>query len=325
MTLHISEREVRELLTMPMAIEAVEVISRRQANGEATLHPRKRIELHGGGFFHYMAAADFTAGYLAMKLYTFVRGQLCFVVPLYEIATGKMVALIEADVLGQLRTGAASGIATKYLARRDARVVAVIGTGGQAKTQLEAVAAARKLDSARVFGRNPEKRESFAKEMARRIGISVHPTATAEAAVQGADIVCTATTSSHPVFDGKALAPGAHINAIGANFPQKRELDDAAISRISVIVVDSIEQSREEAGDLIVPFGRDEARWNQVSELAQLVAGKARGRSKESEITLFKSNGIAVWDLAVAVRVFGLAIEKGKGRPLPLWAEASGN
>ena len=111
MTLHISEREVRELLTMPMAIEAVEVISRRQANGEATLHPRKRIELHGGGFFHYMAAADFTAGYLAMKLYTFVRGQLCFVVPLYEIATGKMVALIEADVLGQLRTGAASGIA----------------------------------------------------------------------------------------------------------------------------------------------------------------------------------------------------------------------
>ena len=105
----------------------------------------------------------------------------------------------------------------------------------------------------------------------------------------------------------------------------KRELDDAAISRVTVIVVDSIEQSREEAGDLIVPFGRDEARWNQVSELAQLVTGKARGRSKESEITLFKSNGIAVWDLAVAVRVFGLAIEKGKGRPLPLCAEASVN
>lgn len=325
MALHISEGDVRELLTMPMAIEAVEEVSRRQASGEAVVHPRKRIDLHGGGFFHYMAAADFTAGFLAMKLYTSVGGKLRFIVPLFEIATGKIVTLIEADVMGQLRTGAASGVSTKYLARREARIAAVIGAGGQARTQLEAVAAVRKLDSARVFSRNPEKRESFAKEMSQRIGIPVQPTATAEEAVRGADIVCTATTSSHPVFDGRTLGTGAHLNAIGANFPQKRELDDAAISRISVFVVDSIEQSREEAGDLIVPFGRDEARWGNVAELAQIVAGKARGRSNEDEITLFKSNGIAVWDLAVATRVFRLALERGRGRELPLWTEGSGS
>jgi alanine dehydrogenase len=136
MTLHISEAEVRALLTMPMAVEAVEEISRKQATGEVVVHPRRRFELPGGGFFHYMAAADYTLGYLAMKQYTFVRGRMRFLVPLYEIAKGDLLALIEADYMGQLRTGAASGVATKYLARPDARVAAIIGTGGQARTQL---------------------------------------------------------------------------------------------------------------------------------------------------------------------------------------------
>src|ERR1700730_12102145 len=122
MTLHISESEVRALLTMPMAVEAVEDISRKQANGEVVVHPRRRFELPGGRFFHYMAAAHYTAGYLALKHHPFTRGKLRFIVPLYEIASGELLALIEADYMGQLRTGAASGVATKYLARRNARV-----------------------------------------------------------------------------------------------------------------------------------------------------------------------------------------------------------
>lgn len=132
MTLHISEAEVRAVLTMPMAIEAVEEISRKQATGEVVVHPRRRFELPGGGFFHYMAAADFLAGYVAMKQYTFVKGELKFLVPLYEMKSGDLVALIEADYMGQVRTGAASGVATKYLARQNCRVAAIIGTGGQA-------------------------------------------------------------------------------------------------------------------------------------------------------------------------------------------------
>ncbi len=321
MTLHISEDEVRALLTMPAAIEAVEEISRRQSAGEALLHTRRRIELPGGGYFHYMAAADFTAGFLGMKLYTYVRGRLRFAVPLYRIETGEMEALIEADAMGQLRTGAASGVATKYLARRDARVAAVIGTGGQARTQLEALAAVRKLASARAYGRDPARREKFCREMNQRLGIPVHPAASAADAVQGADIVCTATTASHAVLHGADLAPGVHINAIGANHAHKRELDDEAVARASVIVADSIEQSRQEAGDLILAFAGDESRWAAVGELHQLVAGKARGRANDSEITLFKSNGIAVWDVAVAVRVLSLAREKKMGRELPLWKE----
>src|SRR3989454_1212464 len=148
MTLHVSEAEVRAVLTMPIAVEAVEEISRKQATGEVVVHPRRRFELPGGGFFHYMAAADFSLGFVAMKQYTYVRGQLRFLVLLYEMPTGDLLALIEADYMGQLRTGAASGVATKYLARKDARVAAIIGTGGQAKTQLEAVAAARKIGRA---------------------------------------------------------------------------------------------------------------------------------------------------------------------------------
>src|SRR5437868_15441141 len=146
MTLHINEEEVRSLLTMPMAVEAVEDISRKQANGEVVVHPRRRFEFNKGNFFHYMAAADYTDGYIAMKQYTFVRGKLQFLVPLYEMSSGNLLALIEADYMGRLRTGAASGVATKYLAARDAKVAAVIGTGGQAKTQLEAIAAVKKLE-----------------------------------------------------------------------------------------------------------------------------------------------------------------------------------
>src|SRR5690242_8525995 len=150
MTLHISESEVQAVLTMPMAVQAVEEISRKQATGEVVVHPRRRFELPGGGFFHYMAAADYTLGFIAMKQYTYVRGKLRFLVPLYEMASGDLLALIEADFMGQQRTGAASGVATNYLARKNSRVAAIIGTGGQAKTQLEAVAAVRKLESARA-------------------------------------------------------------------------------------------------------------------------------------------------------------------------------
>jgi alanine dehydrogenase len=323
MTLHLSEAEVRALLTMPMAVDAVEEISRRHANGHVVVHPRRRFELPGGRYFHYMAAADYEAGYLAMKQYTFVRGSFRFLVPLYEIATGELLALIEADYMGQLRTGAASGVATKYLARRDARVAAIIGTGDQARTQLEAVAAVRRLESVRVFGRDVERRETFCREMTDRIGVPVRPAASPADAARGADIVCTATTATQPVVHGADLATGMHINAIGANHAHKRELDDEAVASADVIVVDSVEQSRQEAGDLILAFHGDESCWTGVKRLSDVVAGKSGGRTSESEVTLFKSNGIASWDLAVAMKVYSLAREKGLGRKLPLWAVAA--
>ena len=320
MTLHISEAEVRGVLSMAMALEAVEEISRKQATAEVAVHPRRRFELPSGGFFHYMAAADFTAGFLAMKQYTFVRGKLRFLVPLYEIASGDLVAMIEADYMGQLRTGAASGVATKYLARRDASAAAIIGTGGQARTQLEAIAAVRKLKSARVYGRDADRRKQFALEMSQRIGIDVEPTDSASEAARGAQIICTATTASQPVLSGADLASGVHINAIGANHAHKSEIDAEAIASADVIVVDSIEQSRQEAGDLIIAFKGDETCWTSVKTLSDVVAGKVSGRTSDTQVTLFKSNGIASWDLAVAMQVYTQARKKGLGRNLPFWS-----
>jgi ornithine cyclodeaminase/alanine dehydrogenase-like protein (mu-crystallin family) len=319
MALFLSEKDVHDLLTMPDAIAAVEQVMRRQGEGLAIVQPRHRLELPDKGFLHYMAGADLEAGLVGMKVYTSVRGALRFLVSVYQSATGELTALVEADQLGVMRTGAASGVATRYMSRTDARTLGQIGTGHQARGQLAAVAAVRKLERVRVFGRDAERRKRFAAEMGQELGINIEPVNSAEEAVRGADIVTTATTTSKPVVQGEWLAPGVHINAIGANFPQKRELDDSAIARANRIAVDSIEQSKIESGDLIQAFGDNDARWAGVQELAPIVAGRARGRERSDEITLFKSNGLAIWDIAAASRVVTLALASGRGRKIPMW------
>lgn len=319
MTLLLTEADVRSLLTIPIALEIVEASLRQQGNGELVLHPRRRIKLPDNALLHYMAAADPIHGYIGMKLYTVAQGAARFVVPLFRSTTGEMAALIEADALGQLRTGAATGVATKYLANANARTAGIIGTGYQARTQLEAVAVVRRLERVRAFGRDPERRAKFCREMSERIGVVVEPMNSGEEAVKGADILITATSATKVVLEGAWLAPGMHINAMGANWPQKRELDAAAVSRAHKIVVDSIEQSKMEAGDLIQAFAEDQSRWNAVQELSQIVAGKVPGRSAADQITLFKSNGIATWDLAAAVRVYEMAVARGMGQPIPIW------
>jgi alanine dehydrogenase len=319
MTLLLTEADVRSLLTMPIALEVVEESLRQQAGGSLILHPRRRIKLPDNALLHYMAAADPVRGYIGMKIYTVVRGAARFVVPLFRSTTGEMAALIEADALGQIRTGAASGVATKYLASTNARVAGIIGTGYQARTQIEAVAAVRRLERVRTFGRDPERRKIFCREMSEKIGVAVEPASSGEEAVKGADILITATSATKIVLEGAWLVPGMHINAMGANWPQKRELDSAAVALADKIVVDSIEQAKMEAGDLIQAFGEDSSRWNAVQELSGIVAGKTQGRTNAGEITLFKSNGIATWDLAAAVRVYELAVAQGMGKTVPLW------
>jgi ornithine cyclodeaminase/alanine dehydrogenase-like protein (mu-crystallin family) len=304
---------------MPIALEVVEESLREQGDGKLVLHPRHRVKLPDNSLLNYMAAADTVRGYIGMKLYTVVRGVARFVVPLFRSTTGEMAALIEADALGQLRTGAASGVATKYLANENARTACIIGTGYQARTQLEAVAGVRRLERVRAFGRDPVRREKFCREMTERIGVAVEPMNSGKEAVEGADIIVTATSATKVVLEGAWLAHGTHINAMGANWPQKRELDPAAVDSANKIVVDSIEQSKIEAGDLIQAFGENQSRWNEVQELSQIVAGKAPGRTNHDQITLFKSNGIATWDLAAAVRAYEMAVARGMGKTIPLW------
>jgi len=182
----------------------------------------------------------------------------------------------------------------------------------------------RKLKSARAYGRDAAKREKFCEEMSKRLGIPVQACASAAEAVRGADIVCTATTTSQPVVSGADLAPGAHINAIGANHAHKRELDDEAVASADHHVVDSVEQSRQEAGDLIIAFHGDESCWTGVKSFPKLSQGKPPAEPAIRKSTLFKSNGIASWDLAVAMKVHAMAREKGLGRELPLWGVTAG-
>src|SRR5271155_4471941 len=319
MALLLSEADVQQILTMPMALAAVEDSFRRLADGSALLHSRQRLHVPGKSYLHYMAAADGTGNYMGMKIYTSAKVGLRFLVPLFHVDSGELLALIEADSLGQIRTGAASGLATKLLARADASKIGLIGTGLQSRTQLQALARVRTISGVRAFSRTPEHRERFAKDMTAQLGFPVVAVASAQEAVRGADIVVTSTTSTNPVLDGSWLAPGMHVNAIGANFPQKHELDGEAIRRCDIIVVDSREQSKTEAGDLIQMYGDDKRRWSSVTELAEVVAGETPGRSNPQQITLFKSNGIASEDIIVASKIYELARERGIGRQVPLW------
>jgi alanine dehydrogenase len=267
-------------------------------------------------FLNYMFAADQKAGWMGAKLYSVAHGVARFIVMLYRADSGELAALIEADYLGQVRTGAATGVATKYMARPESRVLGIIGTGTQARTQLAAVNEIRELDTIRAYGRDRGRLERFCKEMREKLGKPVTPAASAEEAVRGADILITATNSTQPMVSGDWIGAGTHINAIGANFAQKRELETDAVDRAAIIAVDSIQQANIESGDLIQAFGDDNSRWQQVRELCEIVAGKRPGRKNAEQITLFKSNGIASWDVAVGARVLERAEKEGRGRKI---------
>ncbi len=322
MALLLTENDVKSVLTMPVAMELVETSFRRLADGSATCHPRRRLRMATKGVMNYMAATDLAGGYMGLKIYTVASGHARFVVPLFSAISGDLLALIEADYLGQMRTGAASGVATRTLAREDARTAGMIGTGLQARTQLLAVSHARKLELVLAFSRDRARREKFATEMTARIGVPVKAVDSAEEAAHGLDIVTTATNSAKPVVEGRWLTSGTHVNAIGINIADKREIDGEVVSRADVIAADSVEQTKIEAGDLIQAFGPDTSRWNSVLEISDIIAGKIPGRTNRDQITLFKSGGIAIEDVVVAGRVYEMAQELGLGKDVPIWQDA---
>jgi ornithine cyclodeaminase/alanine dehydrogenase-like protein (mu-crystallin family) len=302
---------------MEMAIAAVEDALTQQGLGTAINNPRTRVRLPTGQL-HMMGAALPTRGVLGYKAYTAFKGTARFHVMLYSAETGELLAMLQADRLGQMRTGAASGVATKYLARADARTVGIFGTGWQARSQLEAVCAVRPIQSVKAYGRDATRRQTFCREMSVQLKIPVEPAATAEAAVNGKDVVITATNARDPLFDGHWLEPGAHVNAIGSNALIRREVDDTTVRRSALIVVDSKEQARLECGDLLGPLERGLIHWEQMRELGDVVAGFLPGRRQASDITLFESHGLAIWDLAAGMAVYDAAKAKGIGRDIAL-------
>ena len=313
MALFLTEDDVDGLLTMDAAIETLDVGFRHQASGTASNSPRRRIRM-GGGMLHFMAAADRSTGVTGMKWYGgFGSGGTRFHVQLSDSESGELLAVMEAGRLGQVRTGAASGVATKYMARPDARNVAMIGSGYQAETQLEAICRVRQVERVRVFSRTEERREAFAARMAASLGVEVTAVGSAEECVGDADVVAVITSATSPVLKGEWLQDGTHVNAAGVNHWLRRELDGKAVARASVIVADDVEQARIECADLIHPVERGDLTWQRVRELWEVVSGTVSGRNSPDEITLFESQGIALEDIAAGYHVYRLALECGVG------------
>jgi ornithine cyclodeaminase/alanine dehydrogenase len=257
-------------------------------------------------------------GYLGFKAYTASKAGARFWFYLLDGTSGELLATMQADRLGQRRTGAASGVATKYLARKEAATVGLVGTGWQARSQLEAICSVRPVERVRCYGRDRGRREAFASERSVALGVDVVAVESSEDAVRGSDIVVAATTAREPVVLGSWLDAGVHINAMGANRLDARELDDAVISRANFIAADSREQAQIEAGDLAAPVSRGILQWDEVHELADVVSGRATGRRGPEDITLFKSLGIALEDVAVGALVYERARKEGIGRELAL-------
>ena len=309
----LTEAEVRDLLTMEMALEAVETGLRQMALHEAENISRSRCQTDQA-VLHVMSAAANSLRVMGYKAYATSRKGANFHVGLFDGQTGEMTALVQADYLGQMRTGAASGIATKYLARAEASNAGLFGVGKQARTQLLAICKVRTIKHICVFSRNEENRRKFCTEMTPLCQCPVEPASRPEEAAMGKDIVITATTSREPVLMGAWLAQGSHLNIIGSNYLSKTEIDVAAIHRANTIVVDSKDQAHLEAGDFRQARDEGALQWSSVSELGEVIAGRTPGRQRPSDITLFKSVGLAIEDVATATKIVALAQELNVGR-----------
>jgi alanine dehydrogenase len=304
--LYLTEEEVAALLEPADAVAAIEECFRRMARGQVVNAPRRRLQLSAGSLAD-MAASDLELGLAGGKLYAATGDGSVFVVCLFETEGPGLAGVIEADHLGRLRTGAASGVAARYLARSAARTLGVIGCGHQAETQVTCIrAAVPALERVVAYCRSDERLAAFCERVGAEPAESHR-----EAGMQ--DVVVTITSSRDPVVRGEWLRPGALVVAAGANVASKRELDNAVLERASFVCCDSLEQSRLESGDLIEPIAAGVLDWLEVHELHEVVAGEVAGRQADEDIVVFKSNGLAAWDVAIGAEALRLGRERGVG------------
>lgn len=314
----LTEEDVESLLSMEDAVDTVEKTFERLGHGKDVNRPRERVRSPGLRL-QLMGGSCPELGYSGAKIYNTSREGTRFFVVLFDQQTGMPRGLIEADVLGLLRTGAASGVATKHMSREDATTAGVIGTGHQAVGQLEAMAEVRDLDQVKVYSRTPENREEFAETMSDRIGVDVTPVESSEEAVSDVDILTTITSSTDPVFDDEHLADGVHINAAGSNAIVRQELPTRTVVGADRIAVDSKEQARTEAGDFVTAMEIGLVSWGGISEFGDVVAGHAPGRESDTDKTIFESLGLAVQDVSLGALALERAEKEGIGQNVPLF------
>lgn len=312
MALLLREADVERLLTMPMAIDLVERVHREYSTGKAIDVPRERTRVPKAGL-HILQGAVPSAGVFGYKAYTSSREGIRFLVYAFNAERGNLEGIVEADRLGMMRTGAAGGVAAKWLARPDARVAGVFGSGWQAEGQIEALACVRKLERVKVWSRNAEKLARFCERQGAKLRLEVVPAASANDAVTGSDIVVTITTSATPVFSGELVAPGLHINAAGSNSLLRQEIDEATVRKCDPIVVDSRPAAVKEAGDLLPVLEKGRIHAGGLTELGEVIAGTRAGRTTPEQVTLFESQGMAIQDLVIAAELLRLARSQGLG------------
>jgi ornithine cyclodeaminase/alanine dehydrogenase-like protein (mu-crystallin family) len=299
-TLHLTEEDVARLLTPADAVATIEACFARMARGAVENRPRYRLGLEHGALA-VMAAADLELGYAGAKVYTGFAEGARFAVLLFRTDRPELVATIDADRLGRLRTGAASGVAAGHLAKPGARTLGVIGCGRQAETQVECIrAAVPSIERTVAYCRTRETLEAFCARFDCEPGES-----SADAAA--CDVVVTVTGSRDPVLRGDWLRPGALVCAVGANDGKRRELDSHVLERASFVCCDSVENAKLESADLVEPIASGVLDWLEVHELQQVVSGELPGRQSEADVVVFKSNGLAAWDVAAAARVVELS------------------
>lgn len=295
---------------MPAAIEAVEEAFRRLASGDATNTPRRRDQ--GSGFvLHSMSASASYLGFAGWKHYVTTKSGAKFYVGLQRTSDGSLAALIEADRLGQMRTGAVTAVAVKHLTEPTADEMGLFGSGWQAESQLLAVAAVRPLKRVYVYSRRPESRNNFARRLTEQIGVEVLAVDEPRRAVENLPIVVTATTSKTPVFDGGFLSSQTLVCAMGSNWLQKAEIDVSTVARANTVVCDSIEACQLEAGDFLAAIEQGKFAWSSAMELSAIVADGRRQPSRG--VTIFKSVGMAIEDVAVAAMLLEQAERAGIG------------
>ncbi len=316
MALFLRDEEVNQSVTMEDMLEAIEEMQRRFGQGEVTNLARRKI-IAPGGMLSVMGGGLFYDEILGVKTYTVVQGKYSFQVSVYDANTGELMCYTQANRLGQLRTGATTGVAVKHLSRSDAATVGIIGTGYQAPTQLEAVCQVRNVQKIRAFSRTREGREAFAETMTDSLGISVEPVSSGEAAVTGSDIVICIAAAREPVLQGEWLSPGATVIGAGPTTWRVREVDDATFARADKIFVDSAEQAPVEAGDMASAVDRGILQWSRLQELRQVVAGAVIGRDNPEQIIYAKLMGTGVADVAAAK----LAYDRAKSKSLGLEME----
>jgi alanine dehydrogenase len=314
--LYLTEGDVVATLTVRDALGLVEDAARALAQDRAQNRPRQRAFLPSSVI--QVLAASY-AGRMGHKTYTVAmkgRGAKFWYTLFND--NGEMLAIIEADALGQMRTGAASGVATRFLAREDAKTLGIIGTGWQARSQLEACFHVRPFSRILVYGRDEKRRADFCEAMSQRVSAPIEPVASAREAVADSDVICTMTSASTPVFEGAWLRAGTHVNAAGSNRANAQEIDVETVTRASVVAVEDIDQAKVESGDLRAANETAHWSWDHATHLSDIVAGHALGRTADEQITLFESLGIGLWDLAAASHVFDQCVIEGRGTTLPI-------